>query len=138
MNGLYRHNIDAKGRLSIPARLREELGDVFYVTISTEKCLCAYPLERWNALQEKIRGMKMSERHKVRAINAYAARCELDLQGRILLPQELRDFAGLKKGVTIVGNSDWAELWDEDTWNEMDSVLTTPENIAAAFRELDL
>ena len=73
----------------------------------------------------------------MRPLFAHAAKCELDAQGRILLPAALRDFAGLKKNVTVVGDGDVAEFWDTDTWNEIDVIETTPENLAKVFTELD-
>ena len=103
LTGIYNHNLDAKGRLFIPAKLREELGEVFYVTVSHEKCLWAYPHETWQALQERVNALSMLEQGRMRALFAYAAKCEPDSQGRILLPQNLRDFAGLTKSVTVVG-----------------------------------
>lgn len=137
MTGVYQHNLDAKGRLFIPAKLREELGDVFYVTLSMEKCLSAYSSESWDKFMEKIKAMPKTKQIKMRPLFAHAAKCELDNQGRILLPQALRDFAGLKKGVAVVGSGECAEFWNSDTWAEIDSIETTPENIADVFRELD-
>lgn len=137
MTGVYPHSLDAKGRLFIPARLRDELGEVFYVTLSMEKCLTAYSSEGWKALEEKIKAMPRSKQIQMRPLFAHAAKCELDAQGRILLPAALRDFAGLKKNVTVVGDGDVAEFWDTDTWNEIDVIETTPENLAKVFTELD-
>ena len=74
---------------------------------------------------------------KMRPLFAHAVRCELDAQGRILLPQNLRDWAGLKKNVTVVGCNNHAELWDSDSWAEVFALETTPENIAAVMEELD-
>ena len=137
MTGIYQHTIDAKGRLFMPAKLREELGDTFYVTLSVEKCLSAYSAESWDAFMAKIRTMSKMNQIKMRPLFSHAAKCELDTQGSILIPQALRDFAGLTKNVTVVGNGDCAELWDSDTWNGVDVLETTPENIADVFRELD-
>ena len=137
MTGVYNHNLDAKGRLFIPAKLREELGDVFYVTLSMEKCLAAYSSESWDKLMEKIKAMPKVKQIKMRPLFAHAAKCDLDAQGRILLPQALRDFAGLTKNVTVVGSGECAEFWDTDTWNAVDVLETTPENIADVFMELD-
>ena len=137
MTGVYPHSLEAKGRLFIPAKLRDELGEVFYVTLSMEKCLTAYSSEGWKALEEKIKAMPRSKQIQMRPLFAHAAKCELDAQGRILLPAALRDFAGLKKNVTVVGDGDVAEFWDTDTWNEIDVIETTPENLAKVFTELD-
>lgn len=137
MTGIYDHTLDAKGRLSIPVRLREELGDVFYVTLSMDKCLSAYSAESWQVFCDKIKAMPYVQQRKMRPLFAYAAKCELDAQGRILIPQNLRDFAGLKKDVTVVGNCNHAELWDTETWNAVYTAETTPESIAAAMEELE-
>ena len=137
MTGEFQHNLDAKGRLFIPARLRDEPGDVFYVTISMEKCLSAYSAESWQNLSDKASAMPYVKQRMVRPLFAHAAKCELDKQGRILLPQNLRDFAGLDKNVTVVGCNNHAEFWDSDAWNDVNAVETTPENIAAVMEELD-
>jgi MraZ protein len=137
MTGIFEHSLDAKGRLSIPAKLREELGDIIYVTLSTEKCLSAYSMESWNNLMEKIKAMPKLKQKKMRPLFSHAATCDIDGQGRILLPQNLRDFAGLTKDVTVVGAGETAEFWDKDTWAGIDAVETTPENIADVFAELD-
>lgn len=137
MTGIYDHTLDAKGRLSIPVRLREELGDVFYVTLSMDKCLSAYSAESWQVFCDKIKAMPYVKQRKMRPLFAYAAKCELDAQGRILIPQNLRDFAGLKKDVTVAGNCNHAEFWDTETWNAVYTAETTPESIAAAMEELE-
>ena len=137
MTGIYQHTIDAKGRLFIPSRLREELGDVFHVTISMEKCLSAYSSESWDRFMEKIKAMPKAKQIKMRPLFSHAAKCELDGQGRILLTRELRDFAGLKKSVAVVGAGECAEFWDSEEWASKDALETTPENIASVFMELD-
>lgn len=137
MTGVYQHSLDAKGRLFIPAKLREELGDVFYVTLSMEKCLSAYSAESWDKFMEKIKAMPKVKQIKMRPLFAHAAKCELDNQGRILLPQTLRDFAGLVKNVAVVGSGECAEFWDAEAWAQVDVVETTPENIAEVYMELD-
>jgi len=137
LTGIYHHTIDAKGRIAIPARLREELGETFYVTISMEKCLSAYSLESWERIREKNRAMPMASRKKMRPIFAHASKCELDSQGRILLSSHLRDFAELKKNVTVVGVDECVEFWDSETWADVDVIETTPENIRDVLMELD-
>jgi len=137
MTGEYSHSIDAKGRLFIPAKLREDLGTVFYVTISMDECLAAYSGERWEQLMEKYNAMPLSKQRKMRPLFAKAAKCELDSQGRILLPQNLRDYAELQKEVAIIGAGRHAEIWDATKWAKVDAEETTPENIAAVMEELD-
>ena len=138
MTGVYQHTLDAKGRLFIPARLRDELGETFYVTLSMEKCLSAYSAQSWEEFMDKIRAMPKVKQTKMRPLFAHAAKCELDQQGRILIPQALRQFAGLTKNVAVVGNGGYTEFWDADAWAAVDSAETSPENIAEVFRELDI
>lgn len=137
MTGEYQHNLDSKGRLFIPAKLREELGNVFYVTLSMDRCLSAYSAESWRDFSDKVNAMPYVKQRKMRPLFAYAAKCELDTQGRILIPQNLRDYAGLSKNVTVVGCNNHAELWDAAAWNEINIIETTPENISAVMEELE-
>lgn len=137
LTGEYQHNLDAKGRLFIPARLREELGEVFYLTLSRERCLTAYNEASWQDFCAKVNAMPYGKQSKMRPLFAYAAKCELDGQGRILIPQFLRDFARLTKNVTVVGCNNHAEFWDSEAWRQINALETTPENIAAVMEELD-
>lgn len=137
MTGEYQHSLDSKGRIFIPAKLRDELGEVFYITISMDRCLCVYSGENWKALSDKVSSMSYIKQRKMRPLFAHAAKCELDSQGRALIPQNLRDFAGLAKNVTVVGCNNHAELWDTEAWKSIFAVETTPENIAAVLEELD-
>ena len=137
MTGEYRHSLDNKGRIFIPAKLREELGDVLYITISMDRCLCAYSSDNWQQLSDKVSSMPYVKQRKMRPLFAHAARCELDAQGRALIPENLREFAGLDKNVTVVGCNNHAELWDSAAWLDIFAQETTPENIAAVMEELD-
>lgn len=137
MIGIYQHSLDAKGRLFIPARLREKLGDTFYLTLSTQSCLTAYSLKKWEELEEKVGNMPRSKQLQVRPLFSHAARCELDPQGRVLIPQALRSFAGLTKNVAVVGTGLYAEIWDAEKWAEIDAEETSAENLAGVFEELD-
>ena len=137
MTGEYEHTIDAKGRLAIPSRLRDELGSVFYVTLSMDRCLSAYSAENWQKFSDKVDAMPFVKQRKMRPLFAHAARCELDAQGRVLIPQNLRDYAGFTKNVTVVGCNNHAELWDSEAWRAVFEQETTPENIAAVMEELE-
>lgn len=137
MTGEYRHTLDAKGRIFIPAKLREELGGTFYVTISPEKCLTAYSMEGWNTLSDRVNALPYSKQLKMRPLFSNAAKCETDGQGRILLPQNLRTHAELEKDVTIVGCNKNAQFWDSDKWDAINEAETSPENIMAVMEELD-
>ena len=137
MTGEYQHSLDNKGRLFIPAKLRDELGEVFFITISMDRCLCAYSGESWKNLTDRVDAMPFVKQRKMRPLFAHAAKCELDAQGRILIPQNLREFAGFEKNVTVVGCNNHAELWDSEAWRAVFEQETTPENIAAVMEELE-
>lgn len=136
MTGEYQHTLDSKGRLFIPARLREDLGKVFFVTLSMDRCLSAYSAVSWKEFSDKVNAMPYIQQRKMRPLFAHAAKCELDSQGRILLPQNLRDYAGITKNVTVVGCNNHAEFWDSDAWAAASAIEVTPENIAAVMEEL--
>ena len=137
VTGEYQHALDNKGRIFIPARLREELGAVVYVTLSMDRCLSVYSLESWTALTEKVNALPYVRQRKIRPLFAYAIRCELDAQGRILLPLNLREWAGLEKNVTVIGCNNHAELWNSETWKAVLKEEMTPENIASVLEELE-
>lgn len=137
MTGEYQHTLDSKGRLFIPARLREELGDEFYVTLSMDKCLYAYSAENWKIFSDKVDAMPYVKQRAMRPLYAFAAKCELDAQGRILLPKGLRDRVGLTKNVTVLGANNHAEFWDSDVWASVRDTEASSENIAAVMQELD-
>lgn len=138
MTGVFQHSIDSKGRIFIPAKLREELGDAFYIALSEEDCLTAYSMDRWNALLEKTAALPLRKQRRLRPFFAHASKCELDAQGRILIPQNLRDEINLDKNAAIIGNGLYAEIWNAEKWAEIEKEETTPENLAAVFEELDI
>jgi len=137
MTGEYQHSLDAKGRLFIPARLREELGNEFFITLSMDHCLSAYSLESWQRFTDRINAMPYVKQQKMRPLYAFASRCELDAQGRVLIPQNLRERVGLTKNVTVLGANNHAEFWDSDEWAAIRDEEASPENIAAVMMELD-
>lgn len=136
--GEYQHNIDPKGRVIVPAKFREDLGNSFYITKGLDGCLFVLPPLEWSRLQEKVSAMPIS---KARGLQRFffsgAVEAEPDRQGRILIPQMLRDYAGLSRDVTFIGASSRAELWDTGRWNAFNATLTE-SNIAEAMDELDL
>ena len=137
MVGKYRHNVDPKGRLFVPAKLREELGESFYVTLGLEHCLSVYTEAGWQAIVDKYNALPMSQARKMRFLFANAAKCEPDKQGRILIPTELRDYAGLKDEVMFVGLAGHAEIWDSATYDALEAETLTPEYMASVMEELD-
>ena len=137
MTGEFQHSLDSKGRIFIPAKLREELGEIFYMTVSMERCLCVYSAESWRSFSNKVSDMPYVRQRLMRPLFAHAAKCELDSQGRTIVPQALRAYAGLVKNVTVVGCNNHAELWDSEAWQSVCEAESAPENIAAAMEELD-
>ncbi len=126
--GEYNHTIDAKGRLIIPAKFREGLGDTFIITKGLDGCLTAYDLEAWKKLEEGLRslpGTLKEARALSRFFLAGATEAELDKQGRALLPAPLREHAGLIKDVVLVGVGDKVEIWSAEKWQ----AVSAPENI---------
>ena len=136
MTGKYRHGIDSKGRLAIPARLRDELGAAFYVTIGLEHSLMILTEAGFTSIVEKMRSLPMAEAQKLRFFFANALRCEPDKQGRFLLPGELREYAGLKQEVMFIGLGNHAEIWDANAYQRLENETLTPENLAAVMEEL--
>jgi len=138
MTGKYRHGIDAKGRLAVPSRLREELGDAFYVTIGLGHSLMVLTEKGWSAIVEKKQSLPMAEAQQLRFFFANAVRCEPDKQGRILLPQELRAYAGLRDSAVILGFGDKAEIWDAAAYDKMEQEFFEKSNMDAVFASLEL
>jgi len=117
--GEFQHNIDAKGRVIIPAKFREELGEHFIVTKGLDKCLFVYPLEGWKNVESNLRQLSFTHadsRAFSRLFFSGAVEVELDRQGRILLPATLRSYASLDKDVFVIGVSGRVEIWDEAVW----------------------
>ena len=137
MTGTYEHNIDAKGRLAIPSKLRDELGSTFYLAMGVDACLAVYPQSTWDRFTEKFASLPMSQSKKMRSLFANAARCELDSQGRIVIPQKLKKYAGIEKDVVIIGVHDRAEIWSAERWNAEEEEMT-PEKMAALMDSLEL
>ena len=137
--GGYDHSIDKKGRLAIPSKLRDELGDSFMLCrgIYGKKCLCVYPKAQWEALVEKI-GQLPSARSSVvkRFFYEGAFNVEFDTQGRILIPASLREYAVLDTEAHIIGVDTNLEIWNKDLWCKENSEYTA-EAIASIVSELD-
>ena len=126
--GEYSHNLDAKGRVSVPAKFREDLGHTFIVTKGLDNCLFAYSKEEWKTFEEKLKDLpltNMNARNFIRFFFSGATECEIDKQGRINIPQNLREYASLSKDVYIIGVSTRVEIWDKEKWDN----YTSPENM---------
>ena len=123
--GEYSHTIDAKGRIIVPAKFRESLGDNIVVTKGLDNCLFVYTSEDWRKFEEKLRTLPLTNkdaRKFTRFFLAGGAEMEIDKQGRILIPSVLREFAALEKDVVLVGVGSRIEIWDKARWNESISI----------------
>lgn len=122
--GEYNHTVDAKGRLIIPSKFRESLGDEFVVTKGLDGCLFVYDNNEWQAFEEKLKALPISNKEArkfVRFFLAGAASVEVDKQGRILLPGNLREFAGMDKEVVLIGVASRIEIWSKDRYEDCSS-----------------
>ena len=132
--GTYHHNIDAKGRMSFPTKLRDLLGGEFYVTTSiNQKCLTIYSKSEWEKLANKIAELpdSMGGLDIKRWLFSGAGELVPDKQGRVLIPSDLREFAGLKKDVVVIGLDDKAEIWDKELWDAQQSNMDMSAMLAA-------
>lgn len=137
VTGTYEHSIDAKGRLFIPARLREELGETFYLAMGVDACLAIYPQATWDQFTERFAALPISESKAMRSFFANAVKCVPDSQGRVNLPQRLRNYASLTKDVVIIGVHNRAEIWDAATWKKSEDEMT-PEKMTALLSKLGM
>lgn len=117
--GEYNHTIDSKGRIIVPAKFRETLGDEFVVTLGLDGCLFVYPNEEWKNFIIELKGLPGNKeaRQLQRYFMAGAANCEVDKQGRILIPAKLREQAGLEKEIIFVGVLSKIEIWSKERWD---------------------
>jgi MraZ protein len=140
--GEYQHNMDDKGRVIIPAKFRDELGDKFVATRGLDNCLFVYPMQEWSILEKKLTSLPITSKNArtfVRFFFSGATECELDKQGRISIPANLRDYGELKKEVVIIGLANRVELWARERWdNYLNAAEDSYEDIAAAMEDLGI
>ncbi len=128
--GEYEHTLDSKGRIAMPAKLRKDMGDTFIVTKGLDGCLFAFSSEEWLNFEEKLKALPLSDknaRNFVRFFLAGATECELDKQGRFLIPSNLRIAAKLEKEAIIIGVGTRLEIWNRATWNAKDDEISADE-----------
>lgn len=138
MTGKQDCTFDPKGRLIVPAKYRDELGEQFYITPGLDGCLSVYPAEKWAGMMAKIAEAPRSVARKARYMLANTVTCEPDKQGRIAIPQELRDLANLGSRVMFVGQFDYAEIWNLEAYEEDEKRNLNAENLEALYEELQL
>ena len=126
--GSFEHSVDSKGRVSVPSRFRDILAERYegklVLTMDFDKCIMAYPLEEWERVEEKIKSLPQSQKEVkdfTRFVFSNATECELDKQGRVLIPAAHRDHAGILKNVMLVGIIDKIEIWDAKAWEARNS-----------------
>ncbi len=148
--GINNLALDAKGRMAMPSRYRDRLldgcGGRLVVTVDRDHCLLVYPLPEWEVIEAKLvelPSLNRQARLLQRLLIGHATECEMDGQGRILLPTTLRDFAGLTKKIVLIGQGKKFEIWDETTWNDnqeawLESVQGDEGELHSSLEDLSL
>ena len=119
--GEHQHNIDEKGRMIVPAKFRNDLGDQFVLTRGLDNCLFIYPMEEWKILEGKLKSLPLTKkdaRSFTRFFFSGAVECQLDKQGRISVPQTLRTYSKLDKECVVIGVSNRVEIWSKEIWED--------------------
>ena len=127
--GEYDHSLDSKGRLIMPAKLREDMGEKFIITTGLDGCLFGFSMIEWQKFEDKLKTLPITNknaRNFVRFFLSGATECELDKQGRFLIASKLREVANLDKDVTIIGAGTRIEIWNTKKWEEQ----TSAENLS--------
>ncbi|BBN98566.1 division/cell wall cluster transcriptional repressor MraZ [Sporolactobacillus terrae] len=140
--GEFNHNIDTKGRLIIPAKFRDELGDSFVITRGLDQCLFVYPMNEWHRIEEKLKALpftKKDARAFTRFFFSGASESALDKQGRVSIGNSLREYAKLVKDCVVIGVSTRLEIWDQETWSRYFAQSEESFNdISESLLDLDL
>ncbi|HAC61677.1 MAG TPA: division/cell wall cluster transcriptional repressor MraZ [Lachnospiraceae bacterium] len=134
--GANYNTLDAKGRLIIPKQFREQLGESFMMTKGLDGCLYVFPMSEWNSFEEKLAALPLTNKNAravVRHFAAGAALCEMDKQGRILVPEVLRDFAHLQRDVVVEGSMKRIEIWSREQYDRQ----AEEDNIDESMEALD-
>lgn len=119
--GEFRHNIDEKGRIIVPAKFRDLLGETFVLTRGLDQCLFVYAMDEWKILETKLKNLPLTKkdaRSFTRFFFSGAVECEVDKQGRINIPQVLRTYSKLNKECVVIGVANRIEVWAEDVWED--------------------
>ena len=140
--GEFQHGLDDKARLTIPAKFRDGLGQNFVITRGLDRCLFVYPRRDWEALGEKLRALPLSRadaRQFLRLFFSGAADCDLDRQGRTVLPANLREYAGIRQECAVIGVGGRVEIWDADVWRSYaEGAARSFSEVAGGLVDLDL
>lgn len=139
--GEYQHALDIKNRMIVPSKLRENLGNNFVITKGLDGCLYAYPLEEWKVLQEKLKTLPLTNKDArafVRFFFAGACQVEMDKQGRGLIPQNLKEYAGIEKEIVSIGVLTRVEIWSKEKWTEYNDSNVDYQSIAEKMSDLGI
>ena len=145
LRGQFNHSVDAKGRMIVPTKLRYGLGDSFILTRGMDGCIYGFPYESWSQFEDTLKDQPSLTSKDMRKVRDYfvggSHEVELDSQGRVIIPQPLRDSAKITKDVTVVGNIDRIEIWDRSVWearntaieSEMEDIMNNLEGLGINF-----
>jgi MraZ protein len=139
--GEYRHSVDAKGRVAVPVRFRAELAGVAFLSRWIDECLAIFPRDAWDGLAAKVANLPIGDagaRSFMRFVFSSAFEVEIDRQGRIVLPANLRGWAGLEGEVVVVGARDHVELWEPTRWSTYSEAMTSPDVLAQHLEGLGI
>jgi len=140
--GEYQHAIDEKGRLTMPSKLREDLGDRFIIARGLENCLFVFPMPEWERLQKRLTQLSLTKsdaRAFTRFLFSGATEGEFDRQGRVLIPQNLREYSSIEKDVVVIGVSTRVEIWSAQKWEDYKRRTDVSyEDIAEKLADFDL
>jgi len=140
--GEFHHALDGKGRVIVPSRLREGLGDSFVITRGLDHCLFAYPNSEWVRLEQKMKQLPITRKDSrafMRLFFSGAIEVEADKQGRVLIPQNLREYAGIDKDIIFIGVSSRVEIWSKLAWKEyFGEADSNYEELAEKLGDFDL
>lgn len=138
--GEYNQNLDAKGRINIPAKFRDDLGGSFVVSKGLDNCANIYPKQEWERFKQELYTVPPSKRRQLqRFFFSGAEECSVDAQGRVVIPPRIREYAGLEKEIVVVGVSDKVEVWNRGKWEDyMNSPEFDAEAVADVMEELGI
>lgn len=140
--GEYQHTLDPKNRVIMPSKFREKLGDSFVMTKGLDNCLFIYSSKEWSIVEDKLKSLPMTNKDArafVRFFFAGACECELDKQGRIVMPTNLKDYARIDKELVIIGVSTRIEIWSKEEWNKFNNDANISyEDVAEKMSQLGI
>lgn len=139
--GEYQHALDNKNRMIVPSKLREELGNKFVITKGLDGCLYSYPLSEWKNLEDKLKTLPLTNKDArafVRFFFAGACEIDMDKQGRGLIPQNLKEYAGIEKDIVSIGVLARVEIWSKEKWDEYNDSNLDFDSIAEKMSELGI